>query len=114
MAEKVKKKSQQQTLSSGERTHRLFAVIQDTATGQNYAAEILKKNGQTKAHLLAKAKKGKYQPIWFNPKDQADPPESKIARNCPKGWSPYTISPDQDDSWVITSETTPNLGQLRL
>lgn len=70
--------------------------------GQNYACELLQESPEQEAsevHLYAKAKKGTFQPIWFDPEDLADPPRSKAAPSQPKDWKPW-IQP-LDDSWKL-------------
>lgn len=82
--------------------HKQFSIVRDTVMGQNYACELLQESPEQEAsevHLYAKAKKGTFQPIWFDPEDLADPPRSKAAPSQPKDWKPW-IQP-LDDSWKL-------------
>ena len=92
---------------------RLFSIIQDTYMGQNYAAELFEEDGTLHAHLFKKAKKGKYQPIWYDPTDLSDPPLSKSASKAPTDWLRWTVSPQQDTSWQLIPPTVNKLSKLK-
>jgi hypothetical protein len=98
--------------SSGGRK-RAYSVILDTALGQKYACELVQEDDTLKAHLYAKAKKGKYQPIWYNPLDLSDPPESKARLSKPgPDWKPWIVV--VDESWPLIHSTQTSISKLRL
>jgi outer membrane biosynthesis protein TonB len=90
--------------------HRQFSIIRDTVMGQNYACEILQgtaMNEVSEVHLYAKAKKGNFQPIWYDPEDLlSDPPRSKACPTCPEGWSPWLQPIEEGWKILIDPETT--------
>ena len=98
--------------SSGGRK-RAYSVILDTALGQKYVCELVQEDDTQKAHLYAKAKKGKYQPIWYNPLDLSDPPESKARLSKPgPDWKPWIVV--VDESWPLIHSTQTSISKLRL
>lgn len=109
--DKRKKKLPQSSVTRG-RKERLFAIIQDKVLGQHYATELTEEDGIQKAHLYKKAKKGQYHPVWFDPQDLSDPPKSKSQPSRPKGWEPWTVIPEQDESWEIIKPIAKNLKLL--
>jgi hypothetical protein len=65
----------------------------------------------TQAHLFARAKGGSYHPIWYDPEDLVnDPPASKGAKKCPKGWQPW-LTPI-GDGWELVGEPVSSLSLL--
>jgi hypothetical protein len=94
------------------RKERLFAIIQDKVLEQHHEIELIEEDGIQKAHLYKKAKRGQYHPVWFDPHDLSDPPKSKSQPSRPKGWEPWTVIPEQDESWEIIKPITKNLKLL--
>jgi hypothetical protein len=90
-----------------------YSVILDTTLGQKYVCELIQEDDTLKAHLYAKAKKGKYQPIWYNPLDLSDPPESKARPSKPgPDWKPWIVV--VDESWPLIHSTQTSISKLRL
>ena len=90
-------------------------------TGENYAAQRVntdpeleeEETDEKSVHLLAKAKKGQYHPIWYDPEDlMSDPPKSKAVKYCPKGWKPWVVPVGQ--GWELIQGPTSTLKELSL
>jgi hypothetical protein len=73
---------------------------------------LIQDDGIQKAHLYKRAKRGKYHPVWFDPKDISDPPKSKAQPSKPQGWEPWTVIPEHDDTWEIIKPIANNLKAL--
>ena len=91
---------------------RLFAIVKDQILSQYHAAQLIQDDGIQKAHLYKRAKRGKYHPVWFDPKDISDPPKSKAQLSKPQGWEPWTVIPEQDDTWEIIKPIANDLKAL--
>ena len=99
--------------SNDSKPQRQYAIIRDTIMGQNYAGELKEATPEMpiQAHLYAKAKGGNYHPIWYDPEDLlADPPRSRAAKTCPRGWQPW-LTP-VGDGWELVGPTVSNLSRL--
>jgi hypothetical protein len=107
---KSESKKQQPAMTRGR--EKLFAIIKDQILSQYHAAQLIQEEGIQKAHLYMKAKRGKYHPVWFDPKDLSDPPKSKSQPSKPKGWEPWIVIPEQDETWKIVQPITTNLKSL--
>ena len=109
---KKESKPQSHNLKTKGREDLRYAIIQDCALGQYYVAKIIQSDGEQKAHLHQKAKKGQYHPIWYDPNDITDPPRSKSQPSQPKGWEPWLVMPDA--TWKIIEPVTNQLKLLDL
>ena len=99
--------------SNDSKPSRQYAIIRDATMGQNYACELKEATSEMpiQAHLFARAKGGSYQPIWYDPEDLlADPPRSRAAKTCPRGWKPW-LTP-VGEGWEQVGQPVSHLSRL--
>ena len=102
--------------SNRKQTPQSFYLVRDTVIGENYAAKLMPPDDEEQSlmqlHLYAKAKKGTYHPIWYDPADfDADPPTSKASLQRPKGWEPWVIT--IGDGWEMLQGPFQKVQQIK-
>ena len=71
---------------------RSYQIIHDTFSKRNYAAEIVENDGLQYAELHLLAKKGRLQPIWFNPENAN---QTKASKTKPHStWEKWSVLVD--------------------
>jgi hypothetical protein len=85
-----------------------FSIVLDRISNTRYAAELEQEENITIAKLYMRAKRGRYQPIWFDPND---PNKSKASPSRPaKGWQHWTIP--LDDTYQLLGPTVSKLSMI--
>ena len=60
---------EEKSLQNNKASSKKFSIVLDRISNTRYAAELEQEENITTAKLYMRAKRGRYQPIWFDPND---------------------------------------------